>query len=142
MGPNHVFRYLPIDSRDRPYHNNGRDCVVARRRRVRVRGMGTDMVDTTPTGEWSSSYEPTSVMRARARNAERFHMYMASSLRVDETDPHLHIGMRGTDVGVAYYLLDSGDVLAFPMTAFNDEVRMHAPHLNPINHPFLTNTKD
>lgn len=79
--------------------------------------------------------EPTTVMRARAYNAERFHMYMAASLRVDEADPHLHVVMHNTDSGIAYYLMESGDVLAFPMTAF-DEVKMHAPHLNPANNPF------
>lgn len=80
--------------------------------------------------------DPTWVMRARARNAQRFQMYMASSLRVDEADPHLHVLMQRPDMGVAYYLMDSGDVLAFPMTAFNDEVQMHRPHLNPADHPF------
>lgn len=83
-----------------------------------------------------TTHEPTWVMRARARNAQRFQMYMAASLRVDERDPHLHVWMHGVETGIAYYLLDSGDVLAFPMTVFNDEVRMHPIHLNPTDHPF------
>lgn len=82
------------------------------------------------------AHEPTRMWRERARNAERFHMYMAASLRVDEADPHLHVVMHNTDSGIAYYLMESGDVLAFPMTAFG-EVRMHAPHLNPANNPFI-----
>lgn len=98
--------------------------------------MDSDMV--TPTPNVRGAYEPTTVMRARARNAERFQMYMASSLRVDERDPHLQVVMswHGDDMGIVYYLLDSGDVLAFPMTAFNNEVEMHRPELNPMRHPF------
>lgn len=85
-------------------------------------------------------HEPTRYMRDRARNAERFHMYMAASLRVDEADPHLKVVMQHVHMGVAYYLMESGDILAFPMTAFNDEVEMHRPHLNPTNHPFTKDT--
>lgn len=77
-------------------------------------------------------------MRARARNAERFQMYMAATLRVDEADPHLRIVMASVETGVAHYLLESGDVLAFPMSAFHHEVQMHRPHLNPIRHPWAS----
>lgn len=92
------------------------------------------MVTTTPDSPLRDS---TQVMRARARNAGRFHMYMAATLRMDEADPHLRILMQGVDMGIAYYLLDSGDVLAFPMTLFNDRIEMHRPHLNPSTQPFI-----
>lgn len=130
----HAFDYLPCRSRYRPIRNEGPLRNGARRRRVSRRGMGPDMVTIYPP--LSPLHERTSVMRARAHNAERFHMYMAASLRVDEADPHLHVVMHNTDSGIAYYLMESGDVLAFPMTAFQ-EVRMHAPHLNPHNNPFI-----
>ena len=94
------------------------------------------MIHSPLSSRTGRTYEPTVVMRARARNAERFHLYMAASLRVDEADPHLHIVMDSVDMGIAYYLLESGDVLAFPVTSFHGEVVMHRPHLNPTRHPF------